>query len=89
MTRRQLHRLLVAPESLVVDLADAALLALERALRLEHPRLDVDPGADDPEVRRRAREILRPAARLRRALRRYRRALERQLRDAHGQHSPF
>jgi hypothetical protein len=89
MTRRQLHRLLVAPETLVVDLADAALLALERALRLEHHRLDVDPAADDPEVRRRARNILRPAARLRRALRSYRTAIERQLRDAQRDDWPF
>jgi hypothetical protein len=88
MTPQQMHRLLVAPESLVVDLADAALLALERALRLEHPHLDVDPAAD-PEVRQRAREILRPAARLRRALRGYRRALERHLREARGDDWPF
>jgi hypothetical protein len=89
MTRRQLHRLLVAPETLVVDLADAALLALERALRLQHPRLDVDPSATDPDVRQRAREILHPASRLRRALRAYRRALERQLRNIHADDWPF
>jgi hypothetical protein len=89
MTRQQLHRLLVAPESLVVDLADAALLALERSLCLEHPRLHVDPAADDPEVRRRARDILRPAARLRHQLRAYRRALERQLREAQADDWPF
>jgi hypothetical protein len=68
MTRRQLHRLLVAPETLVVDLAHAALLALDRALRLEHPRLDVDPDGD-PDLRQRARDILQRAAHLRPALR--------------------
>lgn len=78
MSPRQLHRLLVAPDTLVLDLADAALLALERAIRLEHPRLDVDPH-DDPEVRKRARALLGPAARLRRSLRSYRRALERHI----------
>jgi hypothetical protein len=79
MSPRQLHRLLVAPDTLVLDLADAALLALERAIRLEHPRLDVDPH-DDAEVRRRARALLGPAGRLRRSLRSYRRAVERHIR---------
>jgi len=88
MTSRQLHRLLVAPDTLVVDLAEAALLALERALRLQHPRLDVDPD-DDPDLRRQARAILRPATHLRRALRAYRRALERQLADLHNHDWPF
>jgi hypothetical protein len=88
MTPRQLHRLLVAPNTLVVDLAETALLALERALRLEHPRLDVDP-ADDPDLRRQARAILAPAAHLRRELRAYRRALERRLADLQDNDWPF
>ena len=82
MSPRRLHRLLLAPETLVLDLAEAALLALERAIRLEHPRLDSDP-VEDPEVRMRARALLRPAARLRRSLRSYRRALDRRLRHLH------
>ena len=88
MTPRQLLRLLVAPDTLTVDLAQAALLALERAIRLEHSPLDIDP-TDDPDLRRLARAILRPAAHLRRALRAYRRALERQLADLQDSGRPF
>ena len=39
MTPRQLHHLLIAPELIVVDLVEAALVALERALLVEHPPL--------------------------------------------------
>jgi hypothetical protein len=43
MTPRQFHRLLVAPEIIVVDLAESALIALDRALRVEHPLVDAPP----------------------------------------------
>jgi hypothetical protein len=67
-----IHRLLIAPEIIALELADAALLALDRALRVEHPLVDTPPPTDLPPVRRRARTVLRRAARLRVALRRYR-----------------
>jgi hypothetical protein len=89
MTPRQLHQLLVAPEIIVVDLADAALVALQRALRLEHPLLDAPPPTEHPPVRRRARAILCHAQRLRRALRDYRRVVRDVLRDADQPDSPF
>ena len=89
MTPRHLHRLLIAPEMIVVDATLALLVALDRALRVEHPLLDDQPDHDDPPPRRRARSALRHAARLRHALRRYRalvrRNVYRQLRDD----SPF
>jgi hypothetical protein len=77
MTPDQTHRLLIAPELIVLDLADAALLALDHALHLEHPLVDASPSDDDPLIRRRARAILQPAAALRRALRAYRRTADR------------
>ena len=43
MTPSELHRLLIAPEIIVVDLALAALRALDRALLAEHPRLHAPP----------------------------------------------
>ena len=43
MTPSALHRLLIAPEIIVVDLALAALRALDRALLAEHPRLHAPP----------------------------------------------
>ncbi|MDP9036541.1 MAG: hypothetical protein M3O50_17200 [Myxococcota bacterium] len=58
-----------SPGALVVV---ACLVALERALLLEHPLLHAPPSADDPLVRSRARVVLRRASRLRRALRVYR-----------------
>jgi hypothetical protein len=72
MTVDQLRRLLIAPAILVLDVTVASLLALERALLLEHPLLDAPPSAHDPVVRARARTILRRMHRLRRALRVYR-----------------
>ena len=72
MTVDQLRRLLIAPEILVIDVTVASLVALERALLLEHPLLNAPPSADDPVVRARARALLRRASRLRRDLRLYR-----------------
>ena len=55
MTPDELHRLLIAPEIIVVDLADAALLALERALLAEHPLLEtLRRTTEHPPVRRHA-----------------------------------
>jgi hypothetical protein len=79
MTLHQLHRLLAAPEIIVVDLLDSALTALHLALLVEHPLLDGPPTVDDPAVRRRAHAVLRSALRLRRALRAYRRTVDRVL----------
>jgi hypothetical protein len=81
MTVDQFRRLLFAPELIVLDVADAALLALERALLLEHPLLKNPASDDDPLVRRRARRVLRAAAHLLRALRSYRVVVLRLLRD--------
>ncbi len=75
MTPHRLHRLIAAPEIVVVDLLDSALTALRLALLAEHPLLDAPPTEDDPVVRRRAHAALRAALRLRRALRAYRRAV--------------
>jgi hypothetical protein len=85
----ELRRLLFAPEIIVVDLADAALVALERALRVEHPLLDAPPPIEHPPVRRHARAVLRHALRLRLALRRYRRLVHHVLREAEQPDSPF
>jgi hypothetical protein len=88
MTTRQLAQL-GAPELIVVDLADAALTALEHALRLEHPLLDAPPPTDHPTIRRRARAVLRRARRLHFALRRYRALVQDILREAEQYDLPF
>jgi hypothetical protein len=80
LTPGQLHRLLIAPEIIVVDLTDAALAALRRAILVEHPTLGEFPSDDQPGVRRRATLVLHAAARLNRALDAYRRAVEPALR---------
>ena len=46
MTVEELWRLLIALEIIVLDVVAAALLALERALVLEHPLVH-DPASDD------------------------------------------
>jgi hypothetical protein len=85
MTPQRFHRLLAAPEILVVDLADSALTTLRLALLVEHPLLDGSPSDDDPPYRRRAHAVLRAAVRLRRALRAYRRAVDSALDQRDGQ----
>lgn len=82
MTVDQLRRLLIAPEIIVLDVTVASLVALERALLLEHPLLNAPPSSDDPPVRARARAILRCASRLRRALRVYRGVVDAIAREA-------
>jgi len=89
MTPRQFHRLLVAPEMIVVDLAESALLALDRALRVEHPLVDAPPPTDHPPVRRHARAVLRHADQLRLVLRRYRDVVHAIVRDDHDRDLPF
>jgi hypothetical protein len=90
MTPRQLHRLLVAPEIIVVDLADHALHALGLALLAEHPLIDDDSAAhDDDPVQRRARALLRRARALRRALDDYRSQVERVLHRPDEPELPF
>jgi hypothetical protein len=89
MTPGELHRLLIAPEIIVVDLADAALVALERALLVEHPLLDAPPPTEHPPVRRHARAVLRHAEQLRHALRRYRNVVRDILREAEDVDPPF
>jgi hypothetical protein len=88
MTPSRLHRLLFAPELLVLDLADAALVTLRRALLTEHPTLD-DPAVDHPPVHRRALLLLRLARRLRRASAAYRRAVDDALRLPPDTDLPF
>jgi len=76
MTPEELRRLLIAPEIIVVDLTDAALAALRRALLVEHPTLGEFPSDEQSGVRRRAALLLHAAARLHRALDAYRCAVE-------------
>jgi hypothetical protein len=89
MTIDEFRRLLIAPEIIVLDVVDAALLALERALVLEHPLVRDPASDDDPPVRRRARVVLRSAARLLRDLRRYRDVVRDILREADQDDTPF
>jgi hypothetical protein len=89
MTPRQFNRLLVAPEIIVIDLADAALLALELALRLEHPLVDAPPPTEHPPIRRRARAVLRRAERLHTSLHRYRHLVQTILHEAEQNDLPF
>jgi len=89
MTHDQLRRLLIAPEIIVVDLADAALSALRSAILLEHPTVTEFPDADHSDVLRRAAVVLHHAARLRRALRLYRRAVDRVLEEMPRDDLPF
>ena len=90
MTPGQLQRLLVAPEIIVVDLADHALHALGLALLAEHPLIDDESAAhDDAPVQRRARTLLRRARALRRALDDYRTQVERVLSPPDGPDLPF
>jgi hypothetical protein len=62
----------MAPELIVVDIADAAVAALERALLVAHPLLAGGPSTEDPTIRRRAHAILRHARRLSCAIDAYR-----------------
>lgn len=89
MTPKEHHRLLIAPEIIVIDLADAALAALERALRLEHPLVDAPPPTEHPPIRRRARAVLRRAQRLHHSLRRYRALVRDILLEAEQNDLPF
>ena len=90
MKRSRLHRLVSAPEIVVVDLADHALLALRLALLAEHPPLRDEEGfvSGEPPVQRQARELLRRVRRLRRELHAYRHAVDLALQYPSG-HFPF
>jgi hypothetical protein len=89
MTPSQLHKLLAAPELVVVDLVDHALRSLRLALLAEHPLLDGDDAHDDPPVQRRARALLHRAHDLRQALRDYRRLVDRVLHEPDDRDLPF
>jgi hypothetical protein len=89
MTVDEFHRLLIAPELIVLDVTDAVLLALQRALVLKHPLVECPASDDDPLVQRRARDALRSAARLLRALRAYRAVVHTILREAVFVDDPF
>jgi hypothetical protein len=89
MTADQLRRLLIAPEIIVVDLADAALFALRRAILVEHPTITEFPDADHSAVLRRAAVVLHRAARLRQALQAYRRSVDRVLEEEPRDDLPF
>ncbi len=71
-----------------VELVDAALVALEHALYVEHPLVN-DPRTEHPPVRRVASTVLRHADRLRGSLRVYRRVVNDILREAEQRDSPF
>ena len=85
MTLRQLDRLLIAPEIIVVDLVDAALIALECALRVEHPLIDAPPPTEHSPIRRHGRLVIRHAQRLRA----YRALVQAILREAEAEDSLF
>ena len=89
MTAEELHRLLIAPELIVLDVVDAALVALERAMLVEHPLVHAAPPTEHPPIRRHASLVLRRARQLRRALRRYRRAADDILREERQPDLPF
>lgn len=76
MTPAQRGRLLAARELVVVDLTDAALVALLAALELEHPTLEHPPFSGGPPTLRRARTVIRLAQRLRNTLVSYRCAVD-------------
>jgi hypothetical protein len=82
-------RFLFAPELIVVELVDAAVAALERALYVEHPLVNDRLPTEHPPVRHHARAVLRQADRLRTALRTYRRVVDDVLREAEQHESPF
>jgi hypothetical protein len=89
MSPDELTRLLVAPEILLVDVADAALRALLRGLLVEHPLLDDPNDHQRDRLSRSARASLRHARRLRRALHLYRRCVERALATVPDENLPF
>jgi hypothetical protein len=89
MSIAHLRRLFDAPEIIVVDLADASLSALRRAIVLEHPTVAEFPDADRSDLLRRAAVVLHHAARLSRALGAYRRAVDRVLELDPNVDSPF
>jgi hypothetical protein len=87
MTSNEIQRLCIAPEIVVVDLVDAALDALHRALLAQHPMIVGEASADQPLIRRRATRILRRAERLQRALDAYRAAAAAILDDLPDRHA--
>lgn len=89
MTPARLRRLLLAPELIVVDLAEATLSALRHALLVEHPTVTEFPDADKSPILIRAAVVLRASARLRRALRAYRRAIDQRVDDPDRDDLPF
>jgi hypothetical protein len=89
MTALEFRRLLCAPEIIVLDVANAALRALVRALLLEHPLVRNPAHDDDPLIRRRARDILHTSARLRRDVRAYRHIVLQRMRDNDLADEPF
>jgi len=89
MTAEEFHRLLIAPELIVLDLVDAALVALERALLVEHPLVGAPPPTEHPPIRRHAAHVLRRAMQLRHELRRYRSVANGILREERLPDLPF
>lgn len=83
-----LTRLLVAPELIVIDVTLSALLALDRALHVEH--LFLDQHHDEHETHRHVRAIRRASESLRGALEAYRVAVDDLIEDArHHRDLPF
>lgn len=78
-----------APETIVVDLADAALAALRRAILLEHATVAEFSTAQDSPILVRTSAVLHSATRLRRDLRAYRRAVDRVIAKPNSDAAPF
>jgi hypothetical protein len=90
MTADQLHRLLIAPELIVVDIALAALRALRRAIIVEHPTIDARRrSSDEPPIEARARAILRSTRQLQRDLNDYRALADHIIAAARDDDIPF
>ena len=78
-----LRQLLAAPELLVIDLVDASLDTLLRALLVEHPSLSAPSPFRESDLCRRARALVRCSQHLRREIVAYRHAVDRALDDEH------
>jgi hypothetical protein len=76
MTVDELHRLFIAPELIVVELAAASLHALRRALVVGHPTIERPCAYDLAPIHHCARAVLRSARQLQVALDAYRAAAE-------------
>jgi len=89
MKAEELHRLLIAPELIVIEVALATLRAVRHALLVEHPTIEGRPSSDDHPIQTRARAVLRSARQLQRALNRYRTTANKIIAAASSHEIPF